>query len=154
MTEIAAYRLVKQKWKSVAFDGEGARLYGGRWNSRGKSAVYLAGSESLAILEIMVHLNDYRLLASYVMYEVRFPADQVEDLPQNRIPPDWRAEPAPSSTAETGDAWLDQNAGLALVVPSVIIPREKNYLLNPHHPLFEGVIKSATELDFAPDRRL
>lgn len=154
MSGIAAYRLVKQKWKSSAFDGEGARLYGGRWNSRGKPAIYLAGSQSLAMLEIMVHLNDYRLLSSYAMFELHIPAAEIADLPQNRIPPDWRAEPAPPSTAEIGDAWLDEGAGLALAVPSVVIPGERNYLLNPKHPLFSSMAKNATELDFTPDPRL
>jgi RES domain-containing protein len=154
MTEVTAYRLLKRKWKDVAFDGEGARLYGGRWNSRGKSAIYLAGSQSLAMLEVMVHLNDYRLLASYVLFEVRFPADQISDLSDAEIRKDWQAQPAPTSTAEVGDAWLDQNAGLALAVPSVIVPREKNYLLNTRHPLFTDVAESAEELEFSPDARL
>jgi len=154
MTEVAAYRLLKRKWKDAAFDGEGARLYGGRWNSRGKSAIYLAGSQSLAMLEVMVHLNDYRLLASYVLFEVRLPADHITDLSDDQIPRDWQAQPAPTSTAEIGDAWLDQNAGLALAVPSVIVPREKNYLLNTRHSLFPDVAESAEELEFSPDARL
>ncbi|WP_430469937.1 RES family NAD+ phosphorylase [Thalassospira lucentensis] len=154
MTEVRAYRLLKRKWKDAAFDGEGARRYGGRWNSRGKSAIYLAGSQSLAMLEVMVHLNDYRLLASYVLFEVRLPADLITDLSDAEIPKDWQAQPAPTSTAEIGDAWFDQNAGLALAVPSVIVPREKNYLLNPRHPLFASVAAHATELRFDPDPRL
>ena len=55
---ITVYRIVKTKWAETAFDGEGARLFGGRWNSKGQSCVYLAGSESLAILEILVHLDN------------------------------------------------------------------------------------------------
>ncbi|WP_144431164.1 RES family NAD+ phosphorylase, partial [Pseudomonas syringae pv. coryli] len=51
---IAVYRLVKRKWLAQAFDGEGAKLYGGRWNSKGNACVYCAGSESLALLEVLV----------------------------------------------------------------------------------------------------
>ncbi|MEQ8284858.1 RES domain-containing protein [Thalassospira sp.] len=154
MTAVRAYRLLKRKWKDAAFDGEGARRYGGRWNSRGKPAIYLAGSQSLAMLEVMVHLNDYRLLSSYILFEVRLPVDQISDMSDDQIPDDWQAHPAPTSTAEIGDAWLDHNAGLALAVPSVIVPREKNYLLNPRHPLFASVAAHATELAFDPDPRL
>ncbi len=154
MSSFSGFRLVKQKWKASAFDGEGARRYGGRWNSRGKPAIYLAASQSLALLEIMVHLNDYRLLQSYAMFEVRLPSDGIETLAKDHLPSDWRAEPAPSSTAEIGDVWLGASTGLALAVPSVIIPQENNYLLNPAHNLFAGVVETATEIEFSVDPRL
>jgi len=154
MSSVSGFRLVKRKWKASAFDGEGARRYGGRWNSRGKPAIYLAASQSLALLEIMVHLNDYRLLQSYAMFEVGLPSDGIETLASNRLPSDWRAEPAPSSTAEIGDVWLDANSNLALAIPSVIIPQENNYLLNPGHPKFAEVAQSATEIEFSVDPRL
>lgn len=154
MSEIVAYRLVKRKWLGLAFNGEGARLYGGRWNNRGRLCVYLASSESLAILEVMVHLDDYSLLQHYVLLEVKLPAEAVLYLSSDQFPGDWRDEPAPPSTAEIGDGWLEGRENLALAVPSVVVPRQLNYLLNPVHPQFEEVIKDATEIDFQPDRRL
>ncbi|MBO6772247.1 MULTISPECIES: RES family NAD+ phosphorylase [unclassified Thalassospira] len=154
MRDITAFRLVKRKWMAAAFDGEGARLYGGRWNSRGQPAIYLAGSQSLALLEVMVHLNDYRLLGSYVMFALNIPLAAIEELPENLVPADWRAEPAPPSTAGVGDAWLNAKSALALAVPSVIIPQERNYLLNPNHPMFEAVVQTASEVQFSADPRL
>ena len=152
--QIRAYRLVKRKWLDCAFDGEGARLYGGRWNSRGKSCIYLASSVSLAMLEIMAHLNDYSLLRHYALLEVRFPGASLLWLPAEQLPTDWREEPAPPATAEIGDGWLDSGGSLAMAVPSVVVPSETNYLLNPAHSLFEGVVTGAVEIDFQPDGRL
>lgn len=154
MKEVAAYRLVKKKWLEIAFDGEGARLYGGRWSSRGQAGVYLAGSESLAILEVMVHLNDYRQLQHYALLKVCLPEALILSLPLEQLPEDWRDEPAPVSTAEIGDDWLQGGKSLALAVPSVVVPRELNYLLNPHHPQFNNIIAKAELIDFQPDGRL
>jgi RES domain-containing protein len=149
-----AYRLVKQKWREGAFDGEGARRYGGRWNSKGNACVYLAGSVSLAMLEVMVHLDDYNVLKHYALLEVRLPAKTVLRLTANVLPRDWRDEPAPVSTAELGDEWLVGASSLALAVPSVVVPQETNYLLNPKHPGFAAVVATAVEVDYQPDGRL
>lgn len=154
MSTIQGYRLVKRKWLKSAFDGEGARLYGGRWNSKGKACVYLASTESLAILEVMVHLNDYRLLEDYALLEVTFHDDDLMQLPEDGRPDDWMVEPAPSSTAEIGDGWLESQSSLVLAIPSVVVPRETNYLVNPEHPGFKSMVESAKEMAFTPDKRL
>ncbi|WP_447927283.1 RES family NAD+ phosphorylase [Vreelandella sp. EE27] len=154
MSEVQAYRLVKRKYQDTAFDGEGARLYGGRWNSPGNTCVYVASSESLALLEIMVHLESYRLLNAYALLRLTLPAESilrvgVEDLPDN-----WQEAPAPAETAELGDGWLASKQSLALALPSVIVPRELNYMLNPAHPLFDQITATAKELSFQADSRL
>lgn len=154
MTEIAAYRLIKRKYQDNAFDGEGARLYGGRWNSPGNACVYVASSESLALLEIMVHLESYRLLNAYTLLRLTLPVESilrvgVEDLPDN-----WQEAPAPAETAELGDGWLASGQSLALAIPSVVVPRELNYMLNPAHSLFAEIVSAAEPLTFQPDPRL
>ncbi|WP_447894575.1 RES family NAD+ phosphorylase [Vreelandella sp. GE22] len=154
MSEVQAYRLVKRKYQETAFDGEGARLYGGRWNSPGNACVYVASSESLALLEIMVHLESYRLLNAYALLRLTLPAESilrvgVEDLPDN-----WQEAPAPAETAELGDGWLASKQSLALALPSVIVPRELNYMLNPAHPLFDQITTTAEELPLQADSRL
>jgi RES domain-containing protein len=154
MSSVLAYRLIKKKWLDLAFDGEGARLYGGRWNSKGQPCVYLAASESLAMLEVMVHLEDYSLLRHYSLLEIPLPEASILHLPAKNLPADWRDEPAPPSTAGLGDGWLQSVQSLALAVPSVIVPRELNYLLNPSHPDFIRVAQKAKEVDFLPDERL
>ena len=154
MSTIRVYRLVKRKWRQAAFDGEGARLYGGRWNSKGKACVYLAGSASLAMLEVMVHLDDYQLLEHYTLLEVTLQKSSLMSLSADSLPKDWAVEPAPASTAEIGDNWLESQSSLALAVPSAVVPRERNYLINPQHAHFQALVDSATEIAFTPDKRL
>ncbi|OLO03228.1 RES family NAD+ phosphorylase [Salinicola socius] len=154
MNEITAYRLVKRKYQDSAFDGEGARLFGGRWNSPGRACVYVAGSESLALLEIMVHLENYRLLNAYTLVRLTLPADSILRVGMDDLPENWRETPAPAETAELGDGWLTSGQSLALALPSIVVPRELNYMLNPKHPLFEQVVAMAETLPFDPDPRL
>lgn len=154
MSELKAYRLIKSKWKASAFDGEGAKRFGGRWNSKGQSCVYLANSLSLALLEIMVHINHYALLKHYVAYELHFDASDVLSLGAQNLPKNWQEEPAPPETAMIGDQWLEDCASLLLAVPSVIIPQEKNYLLNVNHPHVDRVLTSVVEVPFQADERL
>lgn len=151
---ITGYRIVKKKWATNAFDGEGARLYGGRWNSRGKSCVYLAGSESLAILEVLVHLDNAQQIEHYALFSVTLDEKDVLLLQQQTLPDNWQEDPAPSDTADLGDEWLASQSSLALCVPSSIVARENNYVLNLAHPHCATVLESMTELEFSMDNRL
>ncbi|WP_273021114.1 RES domain-containing protein [Rheinheimera sp.] len=148
------YRLVHHKWAAQAFDGEGAKLYGGRWNSKGQLCVYTAGSEALAILEVLVHLNNRTALKQYRLFQLTLTTDDILSLSHNNLPANWQQQPASIDTARIGDDWLAQQASLALAVPSVIAPREQNILLNPAHAAYQACISTATELDFLPDPRL
>ena len=154
MTTVPAYRMVKSRWRSVAFDGTGARLYGGRWNSRGKAATYAAGSEALAILEILVHLDRTSVLPSYTVFELALPQDEVEWLPHDALPPNWQDSPAPRETAVIGDDWLARGEALALALPSVVVPSERAFLLNPFHPVYGEVVAEAVERETSLDHRL
>jgi RES domain-containing protein len=148
------YRLVHNKWAAKAFDGEGAKLYGGRWNSKGQLCVYTAGSEALAILEILVHLNNRNALKQYRLFQLTITTEEVLSLGQANLPANWQQQPASIDTARIGDSWLAQQASLALSVPSVIAPRENNILLNPQHSHFNQCLATITELEFMPDPRL
>jgi RES domain-containing protein len=55
------------------------------------------------------------------------------------LPPAWNASPASYKSAECGDAWARGARELVLAVPSVIVPLERNYLLNPAHPAMARV---------------
>ncbi|MBI2379189.1 MAG: RES family NAD+ phosphorylase [Gammaproteobacteria bacterium] len=148
---LTAWRICKTEWVERAFDGEGARLYGGRWNSAGRSMVYTAGTLSLAALEMLVHLEAGDLERGYSVVPVTFDAELATDL--TALPRDWREDPAPVSTREAGDAWLLAGKSAALRVPSTIIPQEYNYLLNPRHADF-GQIRVGGAESFRFDRRL
>ncbi len=133
--------------------GEGARLYGGRWNPPGIAMVYAAESRALAALEMLVHLRSQKLMASYVVFELRFDAKILERLPIASLPVDWRSDPVPFSTQAVGESWVVAGSSPVLRVPSVLIPEEFNYLLNPHHPGFSE-IEIGDAVSFAFDPRL
>jgi RES domain-containing protein len=151
---ITGYRIVKKKWATNAFDGEGARLYGGRWNSRGQSCIYLAGSESLAILEVLVHLENAHQINHYSLFSVNINEKDIMLLQTQALPDNWQEDPAPSETADLGDEWITTQSSLALCVPSSIVTRESNYLINVTHPNFSPLLDSMIELDFTMDSRL
>ena len=145
------WRLTKARCAQTAFDGEGARLYGGRWNSPGRAVVYLAGSLALAALEILVHVRSQAELEGYVKIRVEASEDlvgTVEALPKN-----WQQGRAPDETRAIGDTWLRAGETPLLRVPSVIIPEEYNYLLNPQHPRFSDLTVGEAE-PFSFDPRL
>jgi RES domain-containing protein len=115
-------------------DGEGARLYGGRWNSPGVAVVYAASHLSLAVLELLVHADPDTLPADLVSYAIDVP----DDLPAERVeagalPADWREVPDHPACRELGDAWARSARVPLLAVPSAVVPEETNWLLNPRH---------------------
>src|SRR3990167_9051926 len=89
------WRLVKARLSAHAFDGEGARLHGGRWNSPGTKMVYTSQSAALAVLELLVHLNNSAVLSSYVLFAAQFDDRLVTTLDRSRLPKHWRTFPAP-----------------------------------------------------------
>lgn len=132
---VKAWRIVEPHRVKRAFVGEGARRFGGRWNSKGTRMVYLAASSSLAAFELLVHLPPPDLLSqTYVFIPVEFPEECVVRLSSKKLPADWQALPAPQSARLTGDTWIGKQASLILEVPSAVVPQESNYLLNPAHP--------------------
>jgi RES domain-containing protein len=148
--KLRAWRIVKAKHAATAFSGEGARLYGGRWNSPGVSLVYTSGTKALAALESLVHLNP-PVIFKYVAIPIEFDAALVEKV--NALPADWNDTPAPPSTRAIGDLWAKQARSAVLELPSVIIPGESNFLLNPTHPDFKKVVIGKHE-PFSFDPRL
>jgi RES domain-containing protein len=146
-----AWRIVKRKYAAEAFDGEGARLYGGRWSSPGTRTVYVAESLALATLEILVHLQSPVLPTDYVIFTVDIPPDGVEILPESALPVNWRLYPPPPENQSIGDEWTRQRSSLALRVPSAITTTDFNYLLNPQHPDFHLLaIQGPSDLDIDP----
>ena len=147
-----AWRIVKAKHAATAFSGEGAAKNGGRWNSRGVRGIYASSTKSLAALETLVHLNP-PVPFKYIAFRLQFDAALVEKVPVNRLAADWRVEPPPPSTKAIGDAWVREVRSAVLALPSVIVPGELNYLLNPVHPAFKKISIGKPER-FAFDPRL
>lgn len=149
-----ARRLVKRRHLPTAFDGEGARRYGGRWNSPGRAVVYLGGTPAIAALELMVHNARATLLdEQFVIVPVDVPDELVLDLDTSVLPVGWSDPADTSAAAAIGDAWLDSAASVALRVPSAVTLLDTNLLLNPAHPdIARAVIGEARGFRF--DARL
>lgn len=136
-----------------ALDGEGARLYGGRWNSEGGAVVYASATLSLAALEYLVHVDIAEVPADLVALGIEVPEDAAAAvLGVADLPPDWK-RPDAAGSAAVGDAWVAEGASLTLAVPSAIVPEENNVLINPRHGRAADV-RIASERPFAYDPRL
>lgn len=135
---LTAWRLVRPKYgsRSEAFSGEGAHLFGGRWNFPGMSVIYVSSSLSLATLETLVHADRQRFERDYVVFRLNIPERLMLELRDEDLPEDWQARAVSEGARRVGDAWLSARASVALSVPSVIVPEERNYLINPAHPQF------------------
>jgi RES domain-containing protein len=149
---VRAWRIVKAGHAATAFSGDGAARVGGRWNSRGTRLVYASATQSLALLESLVHLNPM-LVFAYVAIPADFPDSLVETIKAETLGGDWTHEPPPASTKRIGDRWVRAARSAVLAVPSVIVPAETNYLLNPAHTDYRR-IKLGPPLPFALDPRL
>ena len=151
------WRLEKEKYKGMAFTGQGAALAPGRWNPRGIPVVYTSATLSLAALEILVHAVSRERLRKVKMVSIS--AEILEDMPVTRIeigdlPKNWRTyNPSPHELQVIGAEWLKGGKSAVLSVPSVVVPSEHNYLLNPNHPDFSR-IKINTPRSFTFDTRL
>lgn len=148
------YRLVKERFADTALDGSGAKVYRGRWNRKGHATLYTSDSIALAALELLVHLHRSDVLNRYRLITLELPADEILLLDDAGLPADWRKDPAPVSTAAIGTAWLTGGQSLALSVPSVLIPQQRNLLLNPGHGASGAAFATATLEPFDFDPRL
>lgn len=138
----------------TALDGEGARLFGGRWNSEGVPLIYASATLSLAALEYLAHLDVEDVPADLVALEVEV-ADgaPAEVLDVEALPPDWTRSEGHPACVEAGDRWAREGRTLALHVPSAVIPEERNVLLNPRHPAAARLCVASAR-DFSFDLRL
>lgn len=137
---VQAWRLVKKSRVKTAFDGEGAFRFGGRWNNKRRHVVYASSSLSLALLEILVHIDPGRAVPALMAIPVEMPARLIERGPHstlNRLGRDlpWSLK----ETRRIGDHWIAEARHTVLQIPSAIIPLESNYLLNPDHPDFRCI---------------
>jgi len=116
----------------VDLSGEGGRRTSARWHTAGTPVVYLAASAAAALLEALVHeLSLDELPDSYQCLEIDVDDERAHVAPLSPLPSAWRSEL--STTRAVGDAWLKEAPTLLLGVPSVIVPKTVNYLLNPRH---------------------
>ncbi|MBI6851573.1 RES family NAD+ phosphorylase [Pseudomonas cichorii] len=134
--------------------GQGAALYGGRWNHREHKALYFGMSAAICALEAVIHCTEVPRIALKLV-RVKLP-----DEPQLYCEPDlqplgesWASHPADIQSMDFGTAWLTHSQQLGLIVPSSALPQARNILLNPRHPAAKR-IEILEITDFALNQRL
>lgn len=141
---LTVWRITTARFVTSAFTGEGARLYGGRWNPKGYPIVYTGESRSLALLEMLV--QDDPLRANYVLVPAHIPNDlSITTIQTQELPEDWRNLSTRDTLQTIGKDWLTSMRSAILSVPSAVLPAERNYLINPNHPDFQKIMLGSPE---------
>ncbi|MFQ5779226.1 MAG: RES family NAD+ phosphorylase [Nitrospiria bacterium] len=120
--------------------GKGARLTGGRWNTKDTGVIYTSESRSLAAVEYLVHLSLADIPAEIKIVSIGIPDMSIpKQIDPSDLPRDWRKNPGPFLLADIGTKWVLSMESLLLRVPSAVIMTEFNILINPTHPDMESV---------------
>ena len=145
------FRIAKTRYIDD-LSGEGARLFGGRWNKVGDAMLYFSQNLSLSLLEIIVHVDYAELPLDYSFIEVEIPDSSIKTIQSiDFIKPKWSTEAAVNQLQLFGSNWLKKNEGLAMKVPSAVLSQEHNILINPSHKDFGKLKVIRTEkMDFDP----
>lgn len=134
--------------------GTGARIYGGRWNHAGYPVVYTSGSRSLAALEFLVHVPMALAPKNLSIVEINIQENiERELIKESQLPPNWRNYPAPEQLVNIGTNWIKSKSALLLDIPSAVVDKEVNTLINPLHPDIRFVNLAKIE-KFSFDSRL
>jgi len=144
------YRFTLSKF-SHDISGEGAKRYGGRWNSKGKAVVYTSTSISLSLLELLIHSVSYDEIKANELMIIYTNIDQLKQLTAAQLKISWKEDVG--YCRYIGDEFLESQSSLLMKFPSAIIPEEFNILINPGHKDFTKVkMKAVTTFQF--DARL
>jgi RES domain-containing protein len=149
----SGWRIVLESETATAFSGEGARRYGGRWNSPNIRVVYASEHQSTAALEVFVHNKPFTPNERYKAFRLEWPDALTERFPPGNLPDNWRVFPASAETREIGDRWVQERRSAVLALPSAISPADTNFLLNPEHKDFKR-IRITARVDYEFDSRL
>jgi RES domain-containing protein len=148
------YRIAQEAY-AADFSGKGAWLNGGRWNSEGHFALYTSESRALALLETLAHVPAKMLnIKPYILVTLEVPVSvQKEKVQLKKLPQGWDITGPDLQTMQIGDSFLKRGKALMLGIPSVIMPEEFNYVLNPLHPDM-GKVKITGRRRIRFDKRL
>ena len=139
MADLFGWRITKERHARTAFSGEGARIFGGRWNSVGVPVVYCSEHLSLAVLETLVHTVPATIKDRFRAYRIRFDERLLTNVAENKLAKGWDAQPPTAASQKVGDDWVKASRSAVLATPSVLVPIERTLLLNPKHPDFARI---------------
>ncbi|MDZ7740823.1 MAG: RES family NAD+ phosphorylase [Bacteroidota bacterium] len=146
------YRIVKEAYAGALFASGRA----GRWNEEAQWVIYASGSRALASLELLVHAGSLRPLTGFKMLvvSVKLPENKTERILVSDLPENWRSVQAYPALQEIGSRWYRQQESLVLKVPSVLVPRESNYIIHAKHPDFATKVAIIRKEAYFWDERL
>lgn len=150
------YRLASAgpDWDECDLTGQAAKAVGGRWNDVGTPMVYAASSIALAVLETVVHLGAGSMVFNRYLVAIDVPAEAYRRREVMKEPPEaWDSIPPSFKSKQLGSAWVRSQRRLLLDVPSVVVPQERNLLINPLHTDI-GRLKAINLGRFVYDPRL
>jgi RES domain-containing protein len=126
-----AFRIADRRYP--IFDGTGARLLGGRWNSPCVEVIYASETFAGAILEVLVHANLGRPPKTHACVEITIPNDlTVETVTSS--PTDQK------TSRDFGDRWVQERRTAVLFVPGIVTgERGRNLVISPAHPAFSRI---------------
>lgn len=130
------FRITRKRYESQVLSGEGGRRVASRWNYKGDSIVYTSSSRSLSLLEMLVHMDmeDMRKM-DLLICEIHIPERlKIESIPIQKLPEGWNRTPFNKGSQQYWRHFIEDRKAAVLRVPSVIIPEEWNYLIDPEHP--------------------
>lgn len=129
------YRIDRKKRQHNTLSGIGAEIYGGRWNLPGTRAVYCAGSRSLAILEMLVHMDMKHVPNDRIIVKIEVPNEKlIQYYDRKNLPPNWNKFPYKHNSQQVFSDWINlEDVGPVLALPSAVVPEEWNFIINPLH---------------------
>ena len=150
---MVVYRIAGKKYiKDIS--GNGARSYGGRWNHKGVGIIYTSENRALATVEYLVHVPLSIVPTNLSIASLEIPEDIIpKEISTSDLPVNWRDYPVPLELAEIGTQWALANNTLLFRVPSAVVEKEFNILINPSHPDIQRVTISDID-DYRFDNRL
>lgn len=133
--------------------GEGAFLFGGRWNFKGERMLYTATNASLSLLETLGHLADFPSHMPLCLLTIEVDLQSIFQLPVSGFPSNWDEFPAPWQARSVGSEFLEKAEFPAMLVPSVMMPKDLNLLIKPGH---RGIrtIRIVSKEEFTPQKRI
>jgi RES domain-containing protein len=145
---------VRRRFAATPFDGEGSYRFGGRWSRPGTRVAYASEHLSLALLEYLANLDPSDTPNDLVVARAEIPEGMPSvEIQISELPTDWKKYPAPGALADIGDAFIEANTAAVLIVPSALVPGERNFMLNPAHADYAAITLQPPE-PIALDYRL
>ena len=149
------FRGAQNQQAEIVFSGDGGLYVAGRWNHKGRRAIYCSQSISLCTLEWLSHNGLTVSGFNYYKFSIEIPDELIIHYSISDLPPEWCKTPPRNSNRDfVEESFYTPNQYLAMAIPSVMVPEELNLVINPLHSSFEKAKETIRSLGVftAPNR--